>query len=47
MKNTVTADNGRVKLGAGVGSLPRPSSSTSDAGRVKLGAGVGSLPRKG
>lgn len=36
-------DSGRVKIGAGVGNLPR---ATKDSGRVKLGAGVGNLPRK-
>jgi hypothetical protein len=51
MKTTSSvADSGRVRLGAGVGALPRPSKgtvATKDSGRVKLGAGVGSLPRRG
>ena len=50
MKTTSSvADAGRVRLGAGVGSLPRASKSTAatkDTGRVKLGAGVGALPRR-
>jgi hypothetical protein len=50
MKTTSpVADAGRVRLGAGVGSLPRSfkgPAATKDSGRVKLGAGVGSLPRR-
>jgi len=46
MKTTPSvADAGRVRLGAGVGTMPRPAA-TKDSGRVKLGAGVGSLPRR-
>ncbi len=43
MTNTSTADSRRIRIGAGIRSLPR-TGNTADTGRVRVGAGIRALP---
>jgi hypothetical protein len=41
--NTSTGDSRRIRIGAGIRSLPR-TGNAADSGRVRVGAGIRALP---